>query len=227
LEGIVDCCISSEKAFFYTVYKKRRYIPIKAAVKWMNLLQRQTLACGSIVTILILIAVLNTSLLPLSSESQLAKDNTLSDNNVVEIFQPDSNPYGLTYGDWTARWWQWAYSIPKDVNPSYDDTGKYCAKGQSGPVWFLTGTYKHSVDRHCTIPAGKAILFTILNSECSFAEFPNLKTEVELRQCAKQMQDSVVRLEARVNGISHGGLEKYRVQSPLFNFTLPENNILG
>jgi hypothetical protein len=100
---------------------------IKAAAKWMSLLQRQTLACGSIVTILILIAVLNTSLLPLSSESQLAKDNTLSDNNVVEIFQPDSNPYGLTYGDWTARWWQWAYSIPKDVNPSYDDMGKYCA----------------------------------------------------------------------------------------------------
>jgi hypothetical protein len=73
----------------------------------------------------------------------------------------------------------------------------------------------------------KGHLFTILNSECSFAEFPNLKTEEELRECAKQMQDSVVRLEASANGIALTGLERYRIQSPLFNFTLPENNILG
>lgn len=71
------------------------------------------------------------------------------------------------------------------------------------------------------------LLFTSLNSECSFAEFPNLKTEEQLRQCAKQMQDSVIRLEASVNGIPLTGLEKYRIQSPLFNFTLPENNTLG
>jgi|ERR671910_430012 hypothetical protein len=70
-------------------------------------------------------------------------------------------------------------------------------------------------------------IFTILNSECSFAEFPNLKTEEQLRQCAKQMQDSVVHLEASIDGIPLTGLEKYRIQSPLFNFTLPENNILG
>ena len=119
------------------------------------------------------------------------------------------------------------YSIPKDTNPAYDDTGKYCAEGQYGPVWFLTGAYGHSVDRYCTIPAGKAILFTILNSECSFAEFPNLKTEEELRQCAKQMQDSVIYLEASMNGISLTDLEKYRIQSPLFNFTIPKKKYSG
>jgi hypothetical protein len=66
-----------------------------------------------------------------------------------------------------------------------------------------------------------------LNSECSFAEFPNLKTEEQLRHCAKQMQDSVIHLEASANGIPITGLEKYRIQSPLFNLMLPENNILG
>lgn len=188
---------------------------------------QQGLACNRFVVALILIAPLTTSLLPLSSEALLANNNTLSNNEPIELFQPDSQPLGLSYADWTARWWQWAYSVPRDVNPSYDDTGKYCSEGQSGPVWFLTGTYKHAVDRYCTIPAGKAILFTILNSECSYAEFPNLKTEEELRECAKRMQDSVVRLETRVNGVAVSGLENYRIQSPLFNFTLPENNILG
>jgi hypothetical protein len=190
-------------------------------------LSQQSLSCNRLAAVLILIASLLTiSFLPLSG-AQLANDNATSSNGTIELFQPDSKPYGLTYGNWTARWWQWAYSIPKDVHPAYDDTGKYCAEGQSGPVWFLTGTYKHPVDRYCTISAGKAILFTILNSECSFAEFPNLKTEEQLRQCAKQMQDSVIHLEASVNGIPLTGLEKYRIQSPLFNFTISQGNILG
>ena len=149
-----------------------------------------------------------------------------SNDNKGELFTTDSAPYGLTYGEWTARWWQWAYSIPKDIHPAYDDSGKYCAQGQSGPAWFLAGTYEHPAERYCTIPAGKAILFPILNSECSYAEFPGLNDEEQLRQCAKQKHDSVVHLEASIDEVPISGLEQYRVQYPLFNFTLGQNNIL-
>ena len=41
------------------------------------------------------------------------------------------------------------------------------------------------------------------------------------------MQDSVIQVQAIVDGVSVKGLERYRVQSPLFNFTLGRNNILG
>src|SRR5262245_20745573 len=75
--------------------------------------------------------------------------NSSSDGGV--LFTTDSIPFGLTYGEWTARWWQWAYSIPKYVHPAYDDSGKYCAEGQSGPVWFLAGTFEHPAERYCTI----------------------------------------------------------------------------
>ena len=155
-----------------------------------------------------------------------AQANSINTNE-TQVFATDSKPYGLTYGEWTAKWWQWAFSVPKNVNPSYDDSGRYCSEGQNGPVWFLTGSYKHQVDRYCNIPAGKSVLFTVLNSECSFAEFPNLKTEQELRKCAKEMQDSVIQVQAIVNGVNVKGLDKYRIQSPLFNFTLGGNNILG
>jgi hypothetical protein len=164
------------------------------------------------------------------AQAQIDTTNKKTNSNStiqIETYQTYSKPFGLTYGEWTAKWWQWAYSIPKDVNPAYDDTGKYCSKGQSGPVWFLTGAYSHSVDRYCTIPAGKSILFTILNSECSFAEFPKLKTQQDLRRCSKEMQDAVVHFEASVDGININDLRQYRIQSPLFNFTLPKNNILG
>ncbi len=157
-----------------------------------------------------------------------ANDNNVNNNGLpITVFPTNSKPYGLTYGDWTAKWWQWGYSIPKDINPAYDDTGKNCAQKQNGPVWFLAGTYGHPVNRKCNIPAGKAILFPILNSECSFAEFPKLKTLSQLYICAKTIQDQVTTLNASVDGVPISDLQKYRIQSPPFNFTLPQNNILG
>jgi hypothetical protein len=41
------------------------------------------------------------------------------------------------------------------------------------------------------------------------------------------MQDSVIQENASLDGVSLKGLAKYRVQSPLFAFTLDRNNILG
>jgi cache domain-containing protein len=179
----------------------------------------------SVLAIAILMALILSPHLSYSSPS--TPTNSTAGNEIEEVFTTTSNPYGLTYGEWTARWWQWAYSIPRDVHPAYDDSGRYCAEGQTGPVWFLAGTYEHPAERYCTIPAGKAILLPILNSECSYAEFPNLNAEEELRQCAKQMQDSVVQLEASIDGVAIAALQQYRLQSPLFNLTLGENNILG
>ena len=64
-----------------------------------------------------------------------ANDNNSTNNSLpIAVFPANSKPYGLAYGEWTAKWWQWAYSIPKDINPAYDDTGKNCAQKQNGPV---------------------------------------------------------------------------------------------
>lgn len=154
----------------------------------------------------------------------LNKSNTDVSNLV---YDPNTKPFNVSYADWTAKWWQWAYSIPWDRNPSYDDTGKYCSENQNGPVWFLTQAFEHPVIRTCEIPRSTALLITLLNSECSFAEFKSLKTEQEMRDCAKSMQDIVSGIHASLDGISIPNLEKYRVQTNLFNFTLPENNILN
>jgi hypothetical protein len=80
--------------------------------------------------------------------------------------------------------------------------------------------------RKCTLSNITSILFPILNSECSYAEFPYLKNETQLRDCAKAEQDKVNSLEASIDGIKLVNLNQYRIQSPLFNFSLPEDNIL-
>jgi hypothetical protein len=143
------------------------------------------------------------------------------------VFPVDSKPYGLTYGEWSARWWQWLHSIPKGINPSTDETGEHCDQGQRGPVWFLAGTSGGSAARQCTIPADKAILISPIEVECSYAEFPNLRTESELRTCAKADQDKVTSVELIIDNVEFKSMENYRVDSPLFNFTLPPDNILG
>jgi hypothetical protein len=79
------------------------------------------------------------------------------------VVPPDSLPGGLSYQQWSARWWQWAASIPFDQNPILDPTGADCAINQSGPVWFLAGTSGFSTTRSCAVPAGKMIFFPIVN----------------------------------------------------------------
>ncbi|MGA7367951.1 MAG: hypothetical protein WBX01_02395 [Nitrososphaeraceae archaeon] len=157
----------------------------------------------------------------------LASTNNISKESISDfIFEQDSHPYNLTYADWTAKWWQWAYFVPADKDPSYDDTGKYCSENQKAPVWFLTLSFGHPATRSCYIPQNTALLVTLLNSECSYAEYANLTNEFELRDCAKEQQDHVVSPMASINGIKIPNLENYRIQSSLFNFTLPANNIL-
>lgn len=147
--------------------------------------------------------------------------------NAVDLFTTESSPFGTSYGNWTARWWQWALSMPQDVNPVGDRTGEYCAQNQGGPVWFLAGTFGGSAERSCTIPEGKALLFAPINVECSYAEFPDLKSEVDLRECAKSGQDIVTELDVTIDGVKVENLQDYRIQSPLFNLTLPEDNVFG
>jgi hypothetical protein len=143
------------------------------------------------------------------------------------VFPPDSRPYGLTYSEWTAKWWEWAFLMPEADNPSIDDTGKNCAINQTGPVWFLAGTFGGAVTRECTIPSDKGILVPLVNVACDSATEPSLDTEAELRSCAKADQDTVIAKEITVDGVNIGNLDSYRFQSPLFNLTLPENNIAG
>jgi hypothetical protein len=142
------------------------------------------------------------------------------------IFTPDSQPYGLTYGEWTAKWWQWAESIPTENNPQLDETGEDCAQAQNqtGPVWFLAGTSGGTVERTCTIPAGKAILIPVLNTVNIRAAS---ETDEELLAGAKSAVDSVTILEFSIDGLPLQDIWNYRIQSPFFDVTLPNDNVFG
>ena len=143
------------------------------------------------------------------------------------VFPVDSKPYGKSYADWSAIWWQWLLSIPEDKSPAGDSTGEDCGTNQQGPIWFLAGTFGGSAERTCTIPSGKAIMFSPINSECSYAEYPDEKTESDLLECAKTFQDQTTSAQVTINGTAIENLDQFRIQSPPFNVTIPENNVFG
>lgn len=150
-------------------------------------------------------------------------------NSNPRVFPINSAPYGKTYGQWSAEWWKWAFSLPVDENPYFDEVGcQHGANGQTGPVWFLTGVVNVSgtAERTCPVPAGKALFFPLLNVECSTVE-GNGTTEGALRNCTDFYMDLVTNLFCEIDGVPLKDLQSYRAASPLFNFgPLPDNNVL-
>jgi hypothetical protein len=163
------------------------------------------------------------ALVPLFQVSFSEDDNIKS----LGIYRSGSMPYGLSYGQWAVRWWTWLVGIPSNINPATDATGANCAQGQNGPVWFLAGSTTGKAERSCTIPADKAIFFPIIGSECSYAEYPKLKTESELGNCAKSQNGQVTLIEAKVDGVSLQSSQMPRMQSQLFSVKFPSDNIFG
>jgi len=143
------------------------------------------------------------------------------------VASPKSKPYGRTYGEWGAEWWKWIYSIPSGVNPALDPDGSQCAINQSGPVWFLAGTFGGNATRHCTIPAGTAIFFPLFDyiddypcpDDWHFEPAPGQSIEAFLIADAKAVVDNVTNLVADLDDRPFANLFSYRAHSMLFPFT--------
>lgn len=145
------------------------------------------------------------------------------------VLPPNTNPYGASYNEWGARWWQWVLGQPKDRNPLTDETGVFCAIGQNGPVWFLSGGV---ATRKCVVPDGKALFFPVATeSYVLFPWDPNDTPQLG-RDLTKADIDTAFNMSVDVDGTSLPNLETYRAQSPAlgsvpetFIVDLPENNL--
>lgn len=148
-----------------------------------------------------------------------------SAETLVEYFSPDSRPYGLTYGQWTVKWWQWLASIPADKSPAADETGEYATVNQTDPsVWFLAGTFGgNSVNRKCIIPSNMSILFPVINYEMNPIERPDLRSDPDLIRHVTQDEDDVLALSCTVDSRL---VPVFRVKSDpvMFTISIHEHN---
>jgi hypothetical protein len=150
------------------------------------------------------------------------------------VIPPNAHAFGKSYGEWSAAWWQYAYSIPVPDNPLFDETGAKCGVGQSGPVFFLVGVINVSgeAERSCIVPADTALFFPVLNTEFDNVFPPSNQTVAQLRLAATQQMDTATNMTAELDGRAITGLESaatspFRTGSstPVFSVTFPDNNI--
>ena len=160
------------------------------------------------------------------------------------IAPPQSVFHGHTYSEWSAAWFQWVYSMPTTMHPLSDTAD--CREGQKDKVWFIgpsnPGDSLPPSGRNCTIPAGTALFLTITASEwdneaCGVAGIQRTTmTESQLRAAAYDTINQNLSFPRRVeiDGVDVQGLpadcdpsnsstcqSPYRVQSPVFNYTVP------
>ena len=163
------------------------------------------------------------------------------------VIPRDSVAFGRTYGEWAAAWWQWSLSIPATAHPLFDTAD--CGTGQTGPVFFLGGKVcasnapsctPGSATRSCTVQAGKALFFPVVNTEDSTLEESAASSQSEeckpeqpnptincMRKFAQDLIDPTTNLSVAIDGQTIPNLKSnFRVTSPAFDFTLPSHDNL-
>lgn len=172
----------------------------------------------------------------------LCVQNSSATNSSDLIYLKDSKPFGVSYPEWTAIWWDWHYGIPsKDDQKDEDDLSHYhpreayspekCAWHQTDKnVWFLPDGRNLLFEssnpeiRQCTVPYGKALLVQIYGGGCSEAE--GLITEKQRRDCVELGLDMVT-FTAKVDGIEVMNSEDrydYLPEIYVYNLTLNNEN---
>ncbi|ASJ73910.1 hypothetical protein [Granulosicoccus antarcticus] len=146
--------------------------------------------------------------------SALAATNLFAETIDERIVQADKVVDGQTVDEYVNTWWQWTYTMPSELNPVRDYTGKHCHVGQQGDVWFLAGGYGSStINRQCEIPAGKYIFFPVINM-VYFPRYPNSYTCDMAKTSAALNNDKLLDIYIELDGITSWNPASTRMASP-------------
>ena len=155
------------------------------------------------------------------------------------MFPVNSSPYGISFQEWTQKWWQWYVKIPKLNNHNFENTPGYnavdCSYKQediNSPVFFVPYVLKEkgqpSAEATCNIPRNKAVMVGIDNGLMDYAD-PTVqpKTPEKATELVKKSNEHPNKFDIALDGkpIPLTNEQKDRVLSKLFTIDLPPNNI--
>jgi len=168
-----------------------------------------------------LLAVISLALLGAENLGMAAGRNP----NPGIVKSPSSGYRGSSYGERAAQWWQTMYTMPV-TNGEHPLLTGGAVMGEDNILFLAAAPGTATIN--VTIPKGTAIFVPVVNAECSTVEPDPFHgdTEPELRACANGHIDNTSGLTATVDGAPVVDLASYREESPFFEFTLPENNVL-
>jgi hypothetical protein len=187
---------------------------------WEEVVMSSRLVHAVLLVVLVLVLALDGA----TSMAQEATPAPGVEVGEVTVLGPDESYAGVSRGEWDARWWQWAVSLPDWANPNATPISARCGFGQSGPVFFLPTS-----SMRCVVPEGTAIYVYVGGANCSTVEPPPFfgRDEEELRACAAAWTDTVTDLRVHINNQEVSNPQAYRTTSPLYPVLFPEDNIIG
>jgi hypothetical protein len=155
----------------------------------------------------------------------------------AQVLPPRSMPYGLSYAEWSAKWWQW--DLEQSTN-HLEEVGapRYC-DGPDNQVKFLLGAYLTGgigiQTNQITIPAGTPLFFPVLatwsdNSGCpTFSTYTADQLAAQVEGMWPLVTVTTCTIDGvAVPGLSNPGTNAYLTLSPPFSYTTAEEgNVLA
>jgi hypothetical protein len=169
-----------------------------------------------------------------------------------KVYPADSKILGLTYKQWSPKFWQWWVSLPNAKNATTasgetDAMHDKCFMNNNSPVIFLAnpiiGAFvfdNTAVTYECTIPHDKPILVVGIDEMCNYnAAKENdpsqvIKTDQELQDCVHarnpyasvtfMVDNQSIKVPSEKNENGHS---PFSLTTDYFNITIPNDSMVA
>jgi hypothetical protein len=154
----------------------------------------------------------------------------------AKVLPPSSLPYGLSYEEWSAKWWQWYLGQSTNHLELVGSTGVCDGPGKS--VRFLYGAPSTTTAiRHITISSETPLFFAVLgfvadNTACPVTDFSS-NSAIQLEAEVVGGWSGATLTTCTIDGDPVAGMEDptnsiYNIVSPPFTYiTAEKDNILS
>jgi hypothetical protein len=146
----------------------------------------------------------------------------------AEVLPPSSLPYGYSYEEWSAKWWQFYYNQSTKNTPVIGSPD--ICEGEASRVLFLDGEpTSTTATHHVTIRSYNPLFFAILgfeadNTSCPLDTFGTNSAATLESEVVGGFNSLVTSTTCTIDGVEVAGLEDptnsiYDVVSPAFSYT--------
>ena len=145
----------------------------------------------------------------------------------VKFASRDKAFHGRNQHEWARGYWEWLRQYSRTNYPAADITGERCAQGQSGNVWFLSGSVgQFKTERSCTIPVGTALLIPALNVLMQASKGKSVNCS-SLTNQAHAYNDSDNTVYLKIDGVDYTELALHNVTSNCFYLEDKRHDVSG
>jgi hypothetical protein len=158
----------------------------------------------------------------------------------VELFSKDDKPFGVSYDDWIAKYWNWVLSLNTD-KATPKPGGCLINKSDSMVMLLNTADVNFPPQQVCKISSNQAIMIPLWIGWCDTGSNGRTATDEQLTKCAREQNLGNIRSGVKVDGLPVANLDvrmslisgklDYKINSPLtnindfyskgFNLTIP------